>query len=164
MVNLTEIKNSLKTILTAANTTTGSPIDLSLNLQDRVESVMTYNPDRFLTQPSLYPFVTVYIEDKEVEQITFAKNQTMAKRRGRTALTVACGTWRSTVNDNVIDDSDDELELLMENVEQIIRSNHTANSYTSWIMPIRATYHNANFGEESHLRVGIIEFELSNFY
>ena len=69
-VDIDGIKTQIKSILDTANTTTASPIDLSAGLRRRVQKVLKIHPLKIYTEPVLFPWVSMYIESKEIEQIT----------------------------------------------------------------------------------------------
>ena len=164
MLDLNAIKSNVSAILTAANTTTGSPIDLSLNMSRRVEKITTLNPARIMQQPSFYPYVSVFLGDKSIELLDISVNQASAKRKSRVDLTIAAGTWNSLVIDDTRDQTDDDLELLMENIELVLRSNDDFTNSVNWQLPISINYHSIPLGEDAHLRIGVMDFEMVNFY
>jgi hypothetical protein len=158
-VNLSALKSAIESILEAANTTTAS-VDLSGGMDDRVQDVLQVNPAKIPTQPSLFPCVTSYIEEKEVEQATIAKDQLTARRKGEISLTVIGLVWNTIVTSHATDEADNDCEQLMENVEQILRANPTLNSTCSWQIPESVTYQNYVVEEGAYLRAGRLKLKI----
>lgn len=162
-IDLNNLKTQLQTIFSAANTTTASR-DLSNGLETRVQSILTVNPARIPVQSSWYPFVTIYIDSKEITQEGFVKDQVTAKRKSIIDVKVIGAVWNSTVVDNQVDPADDDCESLMENIEEILRSNPTIAGVATWSIPTNVTYHSAPIAEEASLRAGILNLQTTVFY
>jgi len=164
MIDLNNLKEQLQTILESANTTTAS-VDLSSGLERRIQRVLKVNPGRIPVQASWYPFVTIFIESKDIEIKNMAATQLNAKREGAVSVKIAGAIWNSTINgDNEVDPSDEDCESLMENIEEILRRNDTLNGAATWHAPTNVGYFNANLDEDTHVRVGILTLQTKIFY
>ncbi len=162
--DLNGIKTQLAAIMTAANTTTGSPIDLSANLTERVRQVLKVNPNMIPPQISFYPFVTCYVTNKSMEQGEMAKDQLSAKKEAKVTLEVVGGI----LNENFVTDSEDpadeDINYLMENIELTLRSNPNLNSTVLWQITKEVSYYSAPLNEQTQLRAGILTLEGTVFY
>jgi hypothetical protein len=164
MLNLGTLKSNIQTILEAANTTTGSPVDLSAGLETRVQRVLTVNPSRIPIQASFYPYVTIFIDRKEVELKSISKTQTAGKRLAEIDVKVVGAVWNSTVTDEEADPADNDAEKLMESVEEILRANSDLGGAALWSFPTLITYHNLTLEEDAHIRAGILNLKTSVYY
>lgn len=162
-IDLNNLKEQIQTIFEAANTTTASR-DLSNGISKRVQKVLKINPARIPVQASWYPFVTTYIESKDVELVDFAKDQLTAKRKSIVELKVIGAVWNSSISDAASDPADEDCEDLMENIEEILRANPTIAGTCLWSYPTGVTYHNVGLDEGVHIRAGILNLEATIFY
>lgn len=164
-VDLNGMKEQIRAILEAANTTTASPIDLSANLANiRVQKILKINPELIPPQASFYPFVTCYIPNKAITPGDIAKNQASAFRRGRITLEIAAAVWNDTYKRATEDPADEDINYLMENIELILRSNETLNAKTLWQVPSGVAYYSAVLDQQTHIRAGIMTLECQIFY
>lgn len=163
-VNLAQIKTQLKSIFDAANTTTASPIDLSSNLTTRVQRVFKVHPAMIQPQASLFPYVTCYISDKEILRDDISKDQLSAKRRAKIKIDVVGAVWNQNYISDESDPADEDINYLMENIELVLRTSPTINSYVQWQFPNSIEYYVANIDEQTHLRAGILKIEATVFY
>lgn len=163
MIDLNNLKTQITSIFDAANTTTATQ-DLSEGMETRVQRVLRVNPERIPIQADWHPFVTVWIESKELNPEDFAVNQTTAKRRGEVAVKIAGCVWNSSISDEEDDPADDDCEKLMENLEEVLRANPTLNGLALWSFPTRVTYHNRQIEEGVHIRAGILHLVATVFY
>jgi len=152
------IRGEIKSILDSANTTTGSPIDLSNNMRRRVQKVYEVNPSILTNdfQLSTYPFISVYADQKLNITGGIAKNQSTASRVAEFEFNVAGVIWDDNVTDYLKDDAQDECLYLMENIERILRSNDRLNNKVLWQIPTQVNYYSVNYSEESHFRAGVM--------
>lgn len=162
-VDLNNLKEQIQTIFQAANTTTATR-DLSSGLETRVQRVLKINPGRIPVQGNWYPFVTIYIDRKDVELTDFAKDQLTAKRKCDVDVKIIGAVWNSSVTDEEVDPADEDCEDLMENIEQILRANPTLGGVATWAKPTDVTYHNATLDEGAHIRAGILNLTATIFY
>lgn len=162
-VNLNGIKTQLKTILDAANTTTAST-DLSGSMVNRVSQVLKVNPERLPIQASFYPCVTIFIDQKDIDSATIGYTQLAGKRKGTVSVKIIGAVWNTNFSSVNEDPADEDCEHLMENIEEILRSNHNINSLVTWQVPSGVTYHSGSFDEESNLRAGILTVNGTVFY
>ena len=164
-IDIATIKTNIKSILDTANTTTGSPIDLSSGLSNRVQQVFKVNPNRIPIQADLFPFVTCFLNDKEIDQITMGHGtQTNALRQAVISISIMSAVCESAVSDITADTADENIEKLMENVEEILRSNTTISSSVNWAMPTNITYHTIQWDEETHVRASLMNLNCKVFY
>lgn len=163
-IDLNGLKTAIKSILDTANTTTGSPIDLSQNLNDRVQQVLKVHPGRISIQASFYPYITMFIDDKAIELASIARNQVSAKRLAELEINIVGAVSENIITSVNADDADEEIEALMENIEEVLRSNDTVNSTVKWAKPTRVNYHGAAFDEESIIRAATMTFNATVEY
>jgi len=164
VIPLGTIKTEIKSLLDTANTTTASPLDLSNGMTDRVIEVGTINLTRIPLQPSFYPAVTIYYDNKVPEEATIARDQLTAKRKAKLQMQIAGIVFLSTVTDDLVDDADNEIERLMENIEEVLRQDPGLGGNTKWTGVDRVEYHNVNVSEDSMMRIGIMDFFAIVFY
>lgn len=163
-IGMNAIKTNIKTLLDNQNTALGSPVDLSLGMTRRVQKILKINLERLPIQASFYPAVTIFFDQKNMSQDTIAKTQAIGKRRADVAVKVAGVVYNANLTSNLEDPADEDLEKLMENVEEILRSDPTLVGSATWSQPSDVTYHSGPGGEEAHVRVGILTLNLTVFY
>lgn len=164
--DLNGIKTQVQTILLAANTTTGSPIDLSADLADsvRVREILKIHPELIVPQASFFPLVTCYISDKSQKRDDIASTQLAAKRRSTITMDVVGSVWNNNFKVDDEDPADEDINHLMENIELILRSNPTLNGKVTWQKPTSCRYYTTILDEQTHLRSGILRYECEIFY
>jgi hypothetical protein len=162
-LDLNNLKEQIQTIFQTANTTTATQ-DLSSGLESRVQRILKVNPARIPIQATWYPFVTVYIDRKEVELTDFCKDKLTARRQATVDIKVIGAVWNSSITDDEVDPGDEDCEDLMENIEQVLRANPTLVGSVTWSKPTSVTYHNAELDEGVHIRAGIMNLEALIFY
>ena len=164
-VPINELKEQIRYVLTQNNTTTGyEVIDLSANLSTRVQKVAKVNPEKLMMRGNELPAVTVFTSRKSAEPQTISKNMANGKRKATVTLTVAGLVWVPYTTNNLEDPADDDIENLMENVERILRSYDSLSGNANWHFPTGVTYHSASFDEQTHLRVALMDLEVTTFY
>jgi hypothetical protein len=166
-VPLSTIKTSLQDILEDANTTTGSPIDLSDSLTDRVREVLQINVERLPIQPSFYPCITMFYDKKDVELLDMAANMLNGRRRAEIDLKIVGFVWIDNMNAsnyNLKDLADNEIEQLMENIEQVLRSDPTLQGNVTWSKTVDVQYHTYPISEDAHMRAGEMTHRISVIY
>lgn len=162
-VDLNNLKEQIQSIFQTANTTTATR-DLSNGLESRVQAVLKVNPSRIPIQANWYPFVTCYIESKEIELVTIAKDQLTAKRRCQVDVKIVGAVWNSSISDAEVDPADEDCEDLMENIEEVLRANPTLGGVATWSYPTGVSYHNVGLDEGVHIRAGILNLKTDIFY
>lgn len=162
-LDLNNLKTQLKDIFDTANTTTATQ-DLSSGLARRVRKVLKVNPSRIPVQADWFPFVTTYINGKNIELKDFAVNQLMAKREGQVSVAIVGAVWNSNYSDAAVDPADEDCEDLMENIEQILRANPTIAGVATWSYPTGVTYDNVTLAEGVHIRAGMLILEATILY
>jgi hypothetical protein len=163
-VDLKGIKDDLKSLFDTANTTTASPIDLSQNMQARVQTVFTIHPEKIPIQASLIPYVTCYVSSKEIESKTIGLNQMNVNRKAEIDVRIMGVVWNDTFTSVTEDPADNDINYLMENIELILRSNSNVNGKVLWQVPSGVEYFTANPNEQTHLRAGILSVKATTFY
>lgn len=164
VADLNGIKDQLKIIFDDANTTTASPIDLSANLSKRVAKVLTVNPDLIRPQASFYNFVTCYIKEKSIETEQIAGNQLNIKRQSDITIEIVGAVFNQNFADVTKDPADNDINYLMENIEQVLRTNPTLNNTVKWQKPQNVSYHSSNLNQNNNVRVGILTLAAKVFY
>ncbi len=166
-VALGSIKTSTQSILNTANTTTGSPIDLSDSLTTRIQQVLQINVERIPIQPSFYPCITMFYDNKGVTIQDIAKDMLTSRRRGEIDLKIVGLVWidnMNTSNFQYKDLADNECEQLMENIEQVLRSDPTLGGNCLWSKTTDVSYHSYQVSEDSHMRAGIMNHKITVQY
>jgi hypothetical protein len=164
-INIDNIKTQFKTILDTANTTTASPVDLSDGLARRVQRVMKIHPGRIQVQASFIPFVTIWADSVDLEPLDICKNQVTAQREANFTFKVAVACFEPfPASDNDEDQGSENCEKLIENVEQILRSNQDLNSAVKWQFPDRIEFDETQYSEETNLRAAIMDLNCRIYY
>lgn len=166
-INISAIKTSIKSILEAANTTTGSPIDLSQNMDRRVQKVLKVHPGRVPIQTDYFPYVTCYTDSKIVSLETIAKDQYNAKRSSDPLIiNIVGGVFEPVGFDAAIDNADENIEKLMENIEEILRfgDNHRLGGNVQWSFPEDIEYHDIPIEERNLYRTGTLSLSCRKYY
>ena len=163
-VPINELKEQIRFVLSEANTTTGSPIDVSENLAKRVQLISKVNPEKIMMQGHELPALTIYTSRKTVDPATISQNLAIGKRKGKVTLTLAGLVWIPYTSNTVEDPADEDLEVLMENAERVLRSFPTLADNANWHFPTDVTYHSAAFDEQSHYRIGLMDIDVTVLY
>ncbi len=163
-IDLNSIKTAIKNIMDANNTNTAAPVgDLSAHLTKRVAKVLKVHPSFIPIQPSYYPCVTMYIDEKTLRGEDIAGSQLNAKRNSDIFIEVVGAVWNSNLKVNTEDPADEDINHLMENIEFILRGNSTLNGTVKWILPTGTKYYASQVEEQTHLRVGILRLRATVF-
>lgn len=162
-LNIKGIKNSIKSVLDAANTTTAS-YDLSTSLTSRVITVSTISPNAYHFTADKLPAVSIWTNSKAISAPGIVKDQITAKREGLAKFFVAGFVWNSDFMDIYGDSSDDEIETLMENIEEVLRRNTDLSGTVLWNKPTECEYHSLSLSNEQHYKVGILTVECKQLY
>lgn len=163
-LDIPAIKETIQSILQSANTTTGSPIDLSRNLETRLVEVFKINPAKVMQSGNVFPCLTVWCDNKAIEPIDIVRDQAIGKRKADLTLMIAGLVWSPFSTDGTEDPADDECEYLMENLEEVLRSNPTLSNTVDWQVPNQVTYHSAPYDESAHMRVGLMTLRVRKLY
>lgn len=166
VVDFVGIKDTLKSIFDAANTTTASPIDLSSNLSNskRVQKVMTVHPDMIRPQASFYPFVTCYIDNKNITSKQIAANQLNAKRESDVSIKIVGAVFNQNMTDVTKDPADNDINYLMENIEQVLRANPSLSGKVLWQAPETVEYFSAQIDQHNNIRCGVLTLSAKVHY
>ncbi len=163
---LNQIKENIQTIFETANTTTAA-FDLSTGMSQRVAKILKLNVTRMPVQASYYPFVSVFYEGKSIETATIAQTQQAGRRRAALTFNIVGAVFVDTFGVPDEDPADEDLENLMENVEEILRSNTKLNDTSGsviWSVPTEVEYATGELEEETIVRVGTLTLEATVFY
>lgn len=161
-----ELKEQIRYILDANNTTTGAPTqNLSANMRRKVRGILKVNPDKLgPPQENQYPCVTVFCDQKMIEPVSIASNGLQGKRRAEVILRVMGMIWEPFTTNLKTDPADNDCEILMENIERVLRAYDTLGGNVKWQYPTQVTYHSFAYDEEAHLRTGIMEIKATLYY
>lgn len=156
-INLGNIKTQFKSILDAANTTTAAYY-LSTGLNTKVQKVLKVNPSRISPQASFIPWVTIFTDKKSVENLnaTIARDQITGKRMANVSFGVVGAVWEDTLTEVTEDEGDENIEILMENVEEVVRRSFKLNNAVAWSTTNDVSYHSLRIDEQTNMRVGIL--------
>lgn len=166
-VDLSGIKTEVKSILDTANTTTGSPIDLSDSLTSRIRQVLQINIEKMPIQPTFFPCVTMFYDSKKIELQDIGATMLSGRRRADIDLKIVGLVWidnMNTANFQYKDLADNECEQLMENVEQVLRNDPTLNGKCVWSKSTDTSFHTFPVSEDSHMRAGIMTYKITAMY
>jgi hypothetical protein len=162
-INLQNLKTQMKTILDTANTTTAST-DLSGSMSARIQKVLTLNPAKIPPQASFYPFVTVFVEGKELPETDMAVSLGRAKRLAKVNISVVGAVFHSAITSDLDDPTELDINYLMENVEQILRDDTTLNGACKWHLPQSVDYYDIFNEEEPFLKAGELKMQATILY
>jgi len=167
-IPLSTIKSSVQSILETANTTTGSPIDLSDSLTSRIRQILQINVELMpQPQPSFYPCVTMFYDSKQVTLQDIAGSMLTGRRRAEIDLKIIGIVWidnMNTANFQYKDLADNECEQLMENIEQVLRNDPTLGGNALWSKTVDCSYHNYPVSESAHMRAGVMTHKIAVMY
>lgn len=165
-VALNSIKEAVQNMFLTANTTTASPIDLSANLSNskRVKKILKVNPEMIIPQASFFPLVTCYVDSKDISRDDIAQNQLQTKRRATVDLKIVASVWNNNIVSVDEDPADEDINYLMENIELILRSDHTLGGTVTWQKPVDLKYFTSTMNVQNHIRTGILTLQCSVFY
>lgn len=164
--DLDGIKTELRSLLVSANTTTASPVDLSSGLANskRVLQILKIHPEMIRPQASFFPLVTCYVTQKDIKTEGIAGSQLNSLRRGTITMNVVGSIWNDTFVTLEEDPADEDINILMENIEWILRSNTTLNGKVNWQRPGGCKYYTTVLDQQTHIRSGILTLECEVFY
>mgnify|MGYP000940302733 CR=1 FL=1 len=165
-VDLNGIKEAIQNILTDANTTTASPIDLSYGLagSKRVQQILKTHPAMIRPQASFFPLVTCFINEKTSSSETIKGGQLLNQRRATIEVSVLGSIWNSNIASVDEDPADEDISQLMENIELILRSDATLRGKVNWQRPSGCKYYTELLNQQTHLRSGVLTFNCEVFY
>lgn len=155
-IDIGNIKTQFKSIMDSFNATSAA-YDLSTGLTTRVQKVFKVNPIKIPIQATLFPYVTIYPTDKEIDASQIARDQLTAKRIADVGLNIVGAVWEPNNITVDSDPADDQIEKLMENVEEVLRRNFKLNGAVEWTRPEKVSYHTYPIDEQTHMRVGLLE-------
>lgn len=163
---LNDVKEYIQTMMIAANTTTGTPIDLSHGLSNakRVQTVWKIHPEMILPQASLFPLVTCYIDSKDIARMDIAKTQLASKRRAKIKVKIVGSLWNNNFATADEDPADEDINHLMENIELIMRGDPSLSGVVNWQLANGCRYYTSILDEQTHLRSGILDLDCEIFY
>jgi hypothetical protein len=162
-LDLEAVKEKIQTVLQGANSV-GAAYDLSQGMDPRVAHVLKVNPYLIPVQADWHPYVTCFVDSKELKPEDFAGTQSFAKRSAKVNVKVVGCVWNTLTDDPETDNADDECNQLMENIEEVLRRNPTLDGIATWHFPERVQYYNASLDEDTMLRAGILDLAVTVFY
>lgn len=163
MIDITGIKSEIKNIFTAFNTTTALHY-LSQSLTTKVNSIMTRSPNTLMFNSDVLPAIAIFPSDKSVQLQDICKNQIVGKRKGIVNFEIAAFLWNSDHTSYDVDNSDNDIEKLMENIEEVLRHNPDLNGYVTYQHPTNVTYHDLKLSEEENYKVGMLTLQCVKMY
>ena len=164
VINVLAIKNAIKSQLDNNNNVAGDPIDLSNGLTERIKKVLKVHIERIPIQASFFPAITIFTDDKDISTRSIARNAASGKRLGVYNIVIAGVIFNPNFTEDLDDSADDECEILMENIEELLRSNTNLDNTCESAIPSKITYHNAKYDEETHMRVGLLSLDVKVNY
>ncbi len=153
--DLNGIKTAIKTLFDTMNSVAADPIDLSANLTSRVKKVLTVHPDYIRPQASFFPFVTCYVDEKQIDTDQIAGNQLRANRMSDVTINIVGAVYNSNMTDVTKDPADDDINYLMENIELILRSSPDLGGLVKWQKPTGVNYFSTQ-DLKNHMRFGVL--------
>lgn len=163
-VNINNIKTQIKSILDTANDVAAS-YDLSTNMTNRVQTVWKQNPEILPIQATLFPLVTIYLDNKSIQADTIARNQATGKRKATIVFKIYGATYNSAFTNVYEDIADNDIEYLMENIEEILRSNGNLNGTVGWAIPTNVDYISGFTEDESaFVRAAMMDLNITIYY
>ena len=166
-IPLSTIKTATQSILDTANTTTGSPIDLSDSMTSRVQKVLQINLERIPIQPSFFPCVSIFYEAKQITLQDMAGSMLTGRRKAEVDMKIVGVVWidnMNTSNFQYKDLADNECEQLMENIEQVLRADPTLGGNALWSKTTDVNYQSYPVAEDAHMRVGTMTHKITVLY
>jgi hypothetical protein len=167
VVDLNGILESIQTILQSANTTTGSPVDISSGMSTasgRVKEIYKTHPTRIRPEVNVMPFITCYVTGKNTSDQTIAMNQLNIKRKGEISIDIVGAVWNTTFQTSDVDPADNDIHQLMENIELCLRGNDTLSGSVKYQSPDSISYYDETLDEDVHLRFGILSLKATVYY
>lgn len=155
-VDYANIKNQVKAILEAANTSTATPLDLSNGLRDRPLLISMRHPAKVMADAPELPAVCMYYDQEDNVVETFAKDLSNANIRNDIELRIVSIVSFIDIGSTDVE-SDSECETLNSNVKEILRNNFTLNDAVKFSVPLRTTFFE-DISEENIIRAA--EFTL----
>ena len=164
-IGLGGIKTAFRNIMVNNNTTTSE--GLSENLSTKVAFIGKTNFEKVMFDAEKYPFVTCYYDNYEIESETMAKDQATGKRLATLEMKIAAGIWNPNFGAITADPADDELEILLENIETVMRNNTDMSATCDWQKPTGVEFNTfiaTDEEDDAHIRVGIMTLEIIKRY
>jgi hypothetical protein len=109
----------------------------------------------------------MFYDSKNVSLQDMAGSMLVGRRRAEVDLSIVGLVWidnMNTSNFQYKDLADNECELLMENIEQILRADPTLEGNALWSKTVAVTYHNFRISEDSHMRAGVMTHRITVQY
>jgi hypothetical protein len=152
-VDINGIKTAFKNILDTANTTTAA-FDLSTGMSPRVQRVMKINLSRIRPQASFFPLCTIYTDSKDPDIEDISATQLIAKRFADISFNVIGAVWSPMITDIDKDVGTEQIEVLMENIEEVVRRNYKLSNTVLWTKPGPTSYGTLRFGTTDQVTIG----------
>jgi len=166
LLDLNAIRESVQTILEGQNTTGASFHDLSSNMSTRVQHIYKMNPSKITPQASKFPCVCIYSAGKNITPDTIAKDQVTAKRNGIYTMHITGLVFNANMSSFDEDPADEDAERLLENIEYILRNYPTFDgaSNVRWQVPTDSVFFDTVLEETTHLRAGVLTYQVNLRY
>jgi len=163
--SLNALKERIQTILETANTTTASN-DLSSGMDSRIVRISKMNPDKVFAQATKHPSLHIYPENVTMESQGIAKTQATAKRRTEFNINIA-GIYQSFALEDIEEDkAQKNLEIMMSNLESVLRDSPTLTDYTGVLyqIPTGIQYGIGGLDEDCYFRIGVLSLKVVTLY
>lgn len=162
-IDLSGLKSDIRGLLDTANDTAAT-YDLSTGLSRRVKSVNAYNPEKLRPEGNEFPAVFIWTAAKRVNLETINVSLAGGKRKAEVLFNLAGIVWVPYTTTITQDPADNDCEKLMENIEEILRASDTLGGKAKWHLTSDTTYHSASYGEDAHMRIGIMSLRATVHY
>lgn len=138
---------------------------LSTGMTKPVKQFFTVRPENIKPQANVMPCISVHYEGKIPVSSGIAINQKIAKRRCEASFVITAMIWNQNFSANIQDDpADRDMQKLMENIEELLRSHPTLGGRCLWQIPGQVSIHDANMSEKTHFSVAFMELKVTAFY
>lgn len=163
-LDLNGVISAIRTILLTANTSGGSPIDLSANLTNRVSAINNYSPTYIEPGRDKMPAIHVWLESKDVSQKEVSINQVNGRREATLRMKVAGFVVMDTFLTQNINKSEEELRTLMENIERVLRSNDKFTNTVDRQRITNVTYFDLPYADSVAFKAAVMDIEARKLY
>jgi hypothetical protein len=163
-LDLNTIISTVRTNLITANTTSGSPIDLSANLSKRVAQINNYSPAYIEPGRDKMPAIHVWLESKDVVQREVSINQTNGRREATLRMKIAGFVVMDTFQTQNIIKAEEELRTLMENIERVIRSDDQFGNTVDRQRITNVTYFDLPYADSVAFKAAVMDIEARKMY
>lgn len=163
-LDINGIIEATQTILETANTTTASPLDLSSGLTNRVANIVKFSPVYINAQRDKIPAIHVWLESKDIDFKDISINQLNGRREGTLQIKVAGFVAMTNYITQDVNQSEQEVRILMENIEQVLRSNDKLSNTVDRQRITNVTYFDLPYTDEVNFKAAVLSMEAKKYY